>query len=82
MTQQDDILARLIEILREVFDDDTLIARPDMTADDVEEWDSMSHIRLILSIEEAFGIKFSTTEIGRLENVGTIAETIAAKTGA
>ncbi len=69
---EDPILTGLTSVFREVFDDDELELKPDMTADDVEGWDSLSHIRLILSVQKAFGIKFSPIEMNRLKNVGEL----------
>lgn len=69
---QDPILTRLTTVFREVFDDDELTLTPAMTADDVDGWDSLAHIRLILSVQKAFGIKFSPVEMNRLKNVGDL----------
>jgi acyl carrier protein len=69
---QDPILTGLTSVFREVFDDDELELRPEMTADDVDGWDSLAHIRLILSVQKAFGIKFSPVEMNRLKNVGDL----------
>ncbi len=74
-----DIYPRLTEIMRDVFDDDDLVARPGLTADDVEEWDSLSHIRLMLTVQKTFGVKFSAGEIGKLKNIGELAHLIQAK---
>jgi acyl carrier protein len=74
-----DIYPRLTDIMRDVFDDENLIAGPELTADDVEEWDSLSHVRLVLTVERAFGVKFSASEVGRLKNVGEFVELIRAK---
>lgn len=73
------IFPRLTTILRDVFEDDGLVATPELTADDVEEWDSLSHLRLIMTVQKAFGVKFSASEIGRLKNVGDLAQLIQAK---
>jgi acyl carrier protein len=62
-----------------VFDDDELEATPDLTASDVEGWDSLKHIRLVLSVEKAFHISFSASEIGNLKNIGELASLIEAK---
>lgn len=72
------IYAKLTEIFRDVFDDDTLRVTPELTAADIDEWDSLNHIRLVLSVERAFGLKFSAAQIGRLRNVGEFAELIGA----
>jgi acyl carrier protein len=77
--QTAEIYERLTAVLRNVFDDDSLVARPGLTAAEVEDWDSLSHIRLMLSVERAFGIKFSAAEVGRLKNVGELAGLIQTK---
>jgi acyl carrier protein len=69
---QDPILTGLTTVFREVFDDDELELKPEMTADDVDGWDSLAHIRLILSVQKAFGVKFSPVEMNRLKNVGDL----------
>lgn len=74
-----DIYDKLAKIFREVFDDEYLILAPEMTADDVEEWDSLSHIRLIVSVEQAFDVKFSTAEVGGMKNVEQFVELIHSK---
>jgi acyl carrier protein len=69
---EDPILTRLTSIFREVFDDDDLVLKPELTANDVDGWDSLAHIRLILSVQKAFGVKFSAVEMSRLKNVGDL----------
>jgi acyl carrier protein len=69
---EDPILTRLTSIFREVFDDDDLVLKPELTANDVDGWDSLTHIRLILSVQKAFGVKFSSVEMSRLKNVGDL----------
>ena len=81
MATSDEIYQRLTEILREVFDDDTIVARPDLTADQVDGWDSFAHLRVIFTVEQAFGISFAASEISSLKNVGELAQLIQAKTG-
>jgi acyl carrier protein len=53
--------------------------REDLTAAEVEGWDSMAHVRLLVTIERKFGIKFSACEIGRLQSVGDLMKLIQAK---
>jgi acyl carrier protein len=79
MTQQE-IYPRLTKIMRDVFDDDNLAVTPELTANDVEGWDSVSHITLIVAIEEAFGIKFKSAELEKMKNVGQLVEQIEKKT--
>jgi acyl carrier protein len=69
---EDAIVARLTSIFREVFDDDDLVLKPELTANDVDGWDSLAHIRLILTVQKAFGVKFSAVEMSRLKNVGDL----------
>ena len=73
------IYQRLTEIFQDVFDEDSIEVTPKLSADDVDGWDSLTHIRLILTIEKVFKIKFSTTEIGKLENVGDLVALIQGK---
>lgn len=74
------IYTRLSEVFHDVFDEDSIKLTPTLSAKDVDGWDSLTHIRLILTVERAFKIKFSTSEIGKLENVGDLAMLIKAKT--
>jgi len=75
----DQIYATLSEIMQDVFDDDDIVAKPELTAKDVEGWDSLSNLRFILSVEKEFGVKFTAAEIGKLANVGELAAMIAAR---
>ena len=75
----DQIYATLTEIMQDVFDDDEIVANPELTAKDVEGWDSLSNLRFILSVEKEFGVKFTAAEIGKLANVGELAAMIAAR---
>lgn len=77
--QQTAIYDTLTSIFRDTFDDPELVLSPKLTADDVEGWDSLYHIRLMLNVQEAFSIKFSALEIGNLKNVGDLANLIEAK---
>ena len=77
--QDAEILERLKAIFHEVFDDETVIPTPAMTAADVDAWDSLNHIRLIVATELAFGVKFGITEITGLGNVGDLVALIRSK---
>ncbi len=74
------IYARLTQMFAEVFDYDSAQLTSELSAKDVSGWDSLTHIRLLLTIEKAFKIKFSTSEIGKLENVGDLVNLIKART--
>lgn len=77
--QNAEIYQRLNSIFRDVFHEDDIVVRPDLTAEDVDEWDSLSHIRLVLTVEKAFNVKFSASEIGNLKNVGEFVQLIQTK---
>ena len=77
----EDIYSKLTLLMQEVFDDETVVATPDLTADDVEEWDSLSHIRLIVTVQKAFNVKLSAGEVGNLKNVSELVDLIQAKAG-
>jgi acyl carrier protein len=72
-------LDELGEVMRDVFDDDGITPKMTMTAEDVEGWDSLSHIRLLVSIEKRFNIKFTNAEVEGLQNVGDLLNSIEAK---
>lgn len=75
-------LARLTDLFRDMFGDDTLILTPETTAADVPGWDSMAHIGLMVEAERRFGVTFQTVEMEELTNAGEFAALIARKTGA
>jgi acyl carrier protein len=76
-----DLLPEIQDIMRDVFDVDDLVISESTTAEDVEEWDSLSHIRLIVAIERQFGFKFKNSEIETLKNVGDLASLVQSKVG-
>jgi acyl carrier protein len=65
-------LDRLNDVFREVFEDDELRVFPETTAQDVEGWDSLMHVTLIIRVEKAFGIRCSSSEIAGLKDVGEL----------
>lgn len=73
------IFEKLTVLLRDVFDNDDLVATPELTARHVEGWDSLGNVRLFMEIERAFATRFSATEIASLKNVGELAELIERK---
>jgi acyl carrier protein len=75
-----DIYEKLSVIFRDVFEDETLIAKPNLTADDIAGWDSLTNLRLVLTVQKAFGVKFTAHEITSLNNVGELATLVQAKT--
>jgi acyl carrier protein len=73
------IIEPLNEIFCEVFDDDDIELTPEMTADDVDGWDSLSHVNLIVTIETRFKIRFTQKELLTFKNVGGLMESIESK---
>lgn len=73
------VYEKLTTVFRDVFDEDDLVLTPGLTADDVDGWDSLSHIRLVLAVSKAFSVKFSASEVGGLKNVGEFASLIQSK---
>lgn len=66
------LYSKLTDIFREVFDDDSIVLTPNTTAADIKDWDSAAHIGLIVSIEERMSIKFKSSELEALYNVGSL----------
>lgn len=74
-----EIKERLQEIFRDVFDDEELEIREEMSAKDIEDWDSLAQINLIIAIEKEFGVKFNLEEVSKLKNIGEMLELINLK---
>ena len=70
----DQILERLTNVFQDVFDDDSIVLTENSTADDIEEWDSLNQIKIILACEKEFNIKLNARDINTLENVGAMLE--------
>ena len=73
------VLERLNPIFWDIFDDDSILVDETTTAEDIEAWDSLMHINLILVIEAEFGMKFSMQEIVASNNVGEIIDILVAR---
>jgi len=76
-----DTREKLQEVFQDVFDDDEIEIAADTTADDIDAWDSLTHVQLIVAVEKAFGLKFSTVEVMKLKNVGEFIALIDKKIG-
>ena len=74
---REEIFAQLTEIFQDVFDDDTIVLTDETTADDIEDWDSLEQINLLVAIEKQFKIKFRLADVSNLENVGAMADLVA-----
>ena len=73
------LLLELQNIMRDVLDEPNIVLTKATTANDVEEWDSLTHIQLVVAIEKYFKIKFTSQEILSWKNVGEIIDAIASK---
>ena len=70
------IINEVNEIFKDVLDDNNIKLNPGTTANDVEEWNSLSHIELVVAIESRFKVRFTTAEIQNWKNVGQMCESI------
>ena len=77
--ERTEIIEKLTAVFREVFNDDTIVARDEMTAADVETWDSLTNMLMISSVEKTFNIKIKLREINKLETVGNLIDLISSK---
>ena len=76
------VFEKLNTIFRDNFDDDEISLTDETSAEDIEDWDSLEQINLVVAIQDAFGIKFNIDEVNAMKNVGEMADAILAKTGA
>jgi acyl carrier protein len=74
-----ELLLRVNEVFRSVFDDDELSVSRETTAADVQGWDSLMHVRLMLSIEKAFRVRFLSSEVASLKSVGSLIDLLSSK---
>ena len=76
---RNEIIEKLTVVFHEVFNDNGIVLRDDMTAKDVENWDSLTHMLMITKVEEVFGIKFKLKELNKLKMVGDLVSIIESK---
>lgn len=73
------LLHQVNAVFRDLFEDDELLVDRKTTAADVPGWDSLMHVRLILGMEKAFGVRFTSSEVGSLKNVGDLLDLLGRK---
>lgn len=73
---REEIFEQVQDIFRDVFDDDELEINDLTNAEDIEDWDSLEHINLVINMEKKFSLKFNITEVGELKNVGEMVDLI------
>ena len=75
---QEKVYEMLDEVFQDVFDDEDIHVTAETTADDIEDWDSLEHINLVVAIEAKFGIKFNMSDVVKFKNVGEMVDVILA----
>ena len=81
MLDREKVVDRLNDVFRDIFDDDDIAVTDATVAADIDGWDSLAHITLILGVEREFRIKMTAAEVGSLKNVGQMIDVIAARAG-
>jgi acyl carrier protein len=76
-----DVRVELTGVFRNIFDDDSLVLRDEMTAKDVKGWDSLTNVDLVVSVEKHFKIKLTTRDVVSLKNVGELVRLVEQKIG-
>ncbi len=79
--ENEEIYERLNNVFRDVFDDDSIVVKPETTSKDIEDWDSLEHINLVVAVEQEFGIKFNMNEVTTMKNVGEMVDIIKSRIG-
>lgn len=74
-------LTRITQVFQDVFNDDELVVSRTTSAKDIPDWDSVMHVSLIVAVEKSFGVRFTSSEVGRLKNVGDLVDLVDAKAG-
>ncbi len=77
--EKSEVIIKLTGIFRTVFNNDTLVLSDELTANDVDKWDSLSHMILISEIEKGFSIQFKLKDLNKMRNVGDMINTILVK---
>ncbi len=76
---REQVMERLTEIFRDVFDDESIVLTVNTSAKDIEDWDSLEHINLIAAVEKAFRMRFTMKEVSGMKNVGEMADIVMAR---
>jgi acyl carrier protein len=76
---RENILEKLTEIFRDIFGDESLVITETTNADDIEGWDSLTHITIIEAVQNEYGVAFDLDEVIEMKNVGDMVEAIVGK---
>lgn len=77
---REQVYTELNGVFQDVFDDESITVNDETTADDIEDWDSLEHINLMVAVETQFGIKFTMGEVNSMKNVGEMVDIILGRT--
>lgn len=77
--EKDEILVKLQDIFRDILDDEDIVLTFQTKADDIEGWDSLAHVQIVVAVSQEFGVKFSSTEIMNWPNIDSLVECIINK---
>jgi len=76
---KNDVMSKMTSIFRDVLDDEEILLKEEMTADDIEDWDSIAHIQIIVAIEKSFDIKFTSKEVDGFSRVADMVDLTLAR---
>ena len=79
--ERQDIVEKLTGIFKSIFGNASLELKEEMTANDVENWDSLSHMQMISEVEKEFDIKFKLKDLNKMKQVGNLIDIIKSKLG-
>jgi acyl carrier protein len=77
--EREEMLKKITTVFIDVLDDEDIVLTESTSADDVEDWDSLTHIQLVVGVEKAFNVRFTSSEIQDWENVGEMMDCILKK---
>ncbi len=79
MVKKEEVYYIVQDVFRDIFDDENLVIQNSTNSSDIEGWDSLRHLNLVVAIEKAFKIKFNFAELAKLKDVGCLIEMIVNK---
>jgi len=75
----EEVMAKFHELFVDILDEEDIVLKYETTADDIDEWDSLTHVQLIVAIEKEFKIKFTYLELEKYKNVGEMCDSVVEK---
>ena len=76
---KEEIYERLNKVFQDIFDDESITVNENTTSNDIEDWDSLEHINLVVAVEQEFGMKFNMNEVTTMKNVGEMVDIILSR---